>query len=391
MISLERASYLLMSIFLLALFLDIGGQLFLKKIAFSSLIGLSIINSIKARSILFRYEDIYLVLIILMFGLYGLLNGSTLSNLYSQIGFLLYFLVAISLRSSGDHVLNIIHFFYQLSVALAITICVLFFLVALEILLPSQIGVLADYGLGYFGLRPNSNFVLPNIYFRHSVFCLVGLCIALERKSHLVAGICYCACLLTLSSALIVVSSAVICLHFIKFFKTNLATTFAFLFFVLWLAASFYLNPMIGILAKEFVISKFTSQSLSTGVKLGHIISALDVWSNSIHSMIFGTGFGVPFYTIGTNSWTVAIEPSYANLLRQSGLIGVFTFFAYWFVVLVKKPITENKTAHNHLLGLRKSIVLILIVASSNPILLSPMVFIPIFLYRAGVASVRKS
>jgi len=134
----------------------------------------------------------------------------------------------------------------------------------------------------------------------------------------------------------------------------------------------------------ESLLSKFSSDSYSTSVKIGHIDSAVREWLSNAYTFLFGTGVGVEFFTIGTRSYTVAIEPSYANLLRQFGILGSIIF---WLYIVHVFHITRKRDKLAQ--GAKAGIVGILFVGATNPIFFSVILFFPLLILKSYLLKIK--
>ena len=134
----------------------------------------------------------------------------------------------------------------------------------------------------------------------------------------------------------------------------------------------------------NFVLSKFSPNSESIAIRMGHIDSILGVLSTSIWTLLFGSGVGSTFYSVGTNSIVggteYAVEVSYFDLVRQFGLLYGLALTAYCIVLVLAVRRTD---ATGRLLAL--SIVILFLAASTNPLLISPVFFLVLVISRAYV------
>ena len=124
-----------------------------------------------------------------------------------------------------------------------------------------------------------------------------------------------------------------------------------------------YLFVSIDVL--EVIKIMFEKKSYGDDVRLLTLISIKNLWENNPISFFLGFGMTSSFYNIAYNSYTVLVELSYWNLLRQLGLF-LFVLAMYMFL----KPlfsVAKNKNTRVLSFGY----ISYLIVAYTNPLLYS--------------------
>jgi len=134
----------------------------------------------------------------------------------------------------------------------------------------------------------------------------------------------------------------------------------------------------------EKIVSKFSTDSESTIIKVGHIEGVLQSMQTTVMNLLFGMGVGSEFYSPGTQSYTINIEVGHFNFVRQFGLIGGVIFFGYVFYVITSAYYTDA-------LGKRWSIGLLMLfgAAGTNPLLMSPVFIVVLMTVRSYIVRFR--
>jgi hypothetical protein len=366
---------LLVQLFILALFIDIGGKFGIKYLVFVVVLMVSIMLLAKGSRYKSMSIDVYFAFFIFLYSILGFILGARLDSIYSQVGFIMYFFLMPVLTKSNTR--KVFSFFENASFYAAVVI--IFIFVGLY-LFPELNWTLnkfsIEYGIGYLGLKSDLGNI-PNVYFRWTAWLLLGFSISLYCDHLLKSLVIFIASLLTLSTAII---SATLVIYFIYLKNTKKIANYRMVIVILAILISMYFYPLLF----ENFISKFSSDSFSTSVKIGHIISAINEWLSNGSSFLFGMGVGTEFFTMGTNSNTVAIEPSYANLLRQFGIIGSTVFLLY-----ISHVFLMIKSQDRLVQGVKYGIIGILFVGATNPIFFSVLLFFPLLILKSHLLKTR--
>ena len=371
-----RAHTMLVQLLILAIFVDIGGKFGVKYFVFSVAIFASILTLVKGLQYKNILIDIGFALLIILYAVLGLVLGAKISSVYSQVGFILYFLLLPVLIKSD--IKAVVLFFERMSFYAAIIVILVFIGLYLFPELSqafNKFGI--KYGLGYLGLKADLNNI-PNVYFRWTAWLVLGFAIALYSGHRFKSLIIFSASILSLSTAVIAVT------FFIYFlYLKSLGKVFSYrsIGVILIALVAIYFYPLLF----ESLLSKFSTESFSTSVKVGHIVSAVKEWLSSASSFLFGSGVGMEFFTIGTYSKTVAIEPSYANLLRQFGIIGAFVFLLYILYTLFSIWTVDDLSR-----GFRAGIVGVIFIGATNPIFFSVLLFFPLLIFKSYLIQIKR-
>ena len=133
------------------------------------------------------------------------------------------------------------------------------------------------------------------------------------------------------------------------------------------------------------LVEKFTSSSESTSIKLGHIQSIMELVSGDAWLLLFGTGVGSSFYTVGFDEVVSNVEVSHFNMLRQFGVVYTLAFFAYvaWVTLTLFRTDVDGRR-------LSVGIAMLFVAAGTNPLLLTPVFFLALVMGRAYVVRFRR-
>jgi hypothetical protein len=381
-ISIEQIGRFVYAAVIVSLIIDIGGAFGLKYAASAMLLLWVLVLFIKVGVRRDLAIEFGLVLYFAFSVCYSLFSGIELADIYGQLSFLVYFaLLFVALyipRNAAADIFRRTMVFGSL-IVIGTFLVILFFPVTLFVWkLLSE-----TYRLGYLGEQNIAGHLLPNIYYRWSMWLIPGFLLSIGKHpiSSVLIG---AAALITLSTSVIVFTLLgtgilffVMRNHYSISLK-GLAYTGA-----LGVAALLVLELNFSVfqLVYENVISKLSANSFSTSVKLGHIDGALQSMQASFSSILFGTGVGSEFYSPGIRDYAINIEVSHFNFVRQFGLIGGALFFGYVAYVVVTAFVTDA-------LGRRWAIGLLMLfcAAGTNPLLMSPVFIVVLVTVRSYVA-----
>ncbi len=368
-------SKLLLSIMMFALLFDIGGGFGLKYLAIS-LVFLFFLLRLPSFSFPKSYFfDFFLFVVFVSISLLSAIRGNQLTPAISEISFLFFLILLVVGKGVGsDFYTNI---FVKISLFGSFFIASIYFAIIIfpEVAL-SWARTAQDNRLGYLGLNPIV-IGLPNVYFRWSAWLVLGFSLCVFNRKFFFSGLILFSSFLTMSSAIIIGQVLVVFAYIIFGVRSSIKTLFYSVVVILMALGFFYFLKSNFASIYELVFSKLNSGSESTGVKIGHIYSIVSLlWSNPEY-LIFGQGPGTPFYSEGVQAIVSNVEVSHFDLLRQFGLLGFLSFFMYFIFVLVRLLPLGN-TGHAWIVGL----FVMFMVAGTNPLLLSPIFFIPLIFAR---------
>ena len=248
-----------------------------------------------------------------------------------------------------------------------------------------------SHRLGYFGQKPLTdevNVFFPGVYFRWSLL-LIPAAILAFRKSGARFMTTVAAALATASTAVfgalvVGIGWAVLDSGLSRTERRIYLRRAALLAIALGLLAyALYHAGFSGVV--QLVVGKFSAGSASTAMKVGHIESIINEVSQSVGRMLFGMGVGSSFYSLGPGETVTEVEVSHFDLVRQFGTVYAIAFFAYvgWLAWAVRRV---DRTGTLLAIGL----VLLFIASGTNPLLLSPVFFVPLVISRAYLTMAAK-
>ncbi len=275
------------------------------------------------------------------------------------------------------------------SIALTAFVAILFaVLLSLDIdLFARLIGSLHEDGVGYFGLRGFGESLLPNIYFKSTLFYVPAALFFLCNGRYILYLICVVGLVVAVSKAgMFFVSIGTIFYVFKnrKFSSVLMAGAMLCILYVL-----VFQSPLI-----ELFSEIQEGNSTTVDVRRGHLTSILQLFSDQPYGFLFGYGLGTEFYSEGAGTYVTNIELDHLNTIRKYGLIWSSAFFGMIFftaICAIKTPLKEIR-----ILGV--CLIVAFVVAGTNPVLISPAFFL-IFIatmsannqYKSKVTIINKS
>lgn len=378
--SFEEISVTVYILTLLALLVDVGGGFGIKYIVSGLLLIWALV--LIAEYGLKRY--LIVELSILIFFLFSALNavvrGVDVANIYGQLSFVVFFLMLIVAQQLPRYLAA--DLFHKTAVLGSLVIISTFLVILLFPITTVVINGLGEtYRLGYLGVQKIDGLTVPSVYYRWSMWLIPAFILSVGRHNFaaLVIGV---AAVCTLSTSIISFTLFGALLLNVALRSPHAFSVKAVIgLFVLTLAAGMMSDAFLdnaGVLSEQ-VVSKFSSSSESSNIKLGHIQGVLQSLQESTLNLLFGTGPGSSFYSPGIGETTINIEPSHFNFVRQFGVLGGLIFFGYISYVIITGFRTDA-------LGRRWSIGLLMlfIAAGTNPLLMSPVFVIVLIISRAS-------
>lgn len=320
----------------------------------------------------FRYIEIFLVFISIYFFSfsYALISGSDLDLVIAQ-GYLKAFLFLMYLFWVNDNHLRMFHFFYRISLLIAL----------IEVLLYSLITMYPFLEVVFWNFFSQRNQVIAitrrqfvgikflSVYFRTSAVCVISLSVSLfcwfstKKVKYFIytcllwAGLfCSGTRANILAAVLLLIISFLLYVFYIKKCK--------FLFTVLILCFSFFCIFFIFKLLGD-------SDEISINTKTGHYISLMNLFaSNPIRFLLIGLGPASFFYSEGSGQMEAVIELTYLDLIRNYGL--VFTIVIMLIISLPFFYVVRNKYYDKFMkILLSFGYLSYLFIAGTNPLLVS--------------------
>jgi len=354
---------------------DIGGGFGLKYLVLSIFLFFAIVKLIEERFNRSHFFEASVCVFFSAAALLSVMRGNDISSAFSEVSFVAFVsLLVVGNRVGADFLESN---FLRVSLFAAIIVITTFSVIFIF----PEVGVAAtsfsaENRLGYIGVKAIGGGV-PNVYFRWSIWLLLGFSLSLFSKKYSLSMVIFAAAVMTLSIAVIGGAVLIILAYAVigggsKYVKVLRIFSIPVLIFLGSLLA-IYLFPNMS----AEVLSKFSESSSSSSIKMGHIESILSLLANEPSYLIYGQGPGSSFYSTGAGSLVNDVEVSHFNLLRQFGVFGFALYFFYFFYVIAGL-LRLGQQGYAWAVGL----TVMFIVAGTNPLLLSPIFFVPLMLGR---------
>jgi hypothetical protein len=223
---------------------------------------------------------------------------------------------------------------------------------------------LHDNSAGYFGVRPVAGAEIVNIYFKSTLFFVPAALYFLLTRQFVMYLICFLGLVLAISKTGVFFSIFILVFYLIK----NGATLSKFI----WIAVlSVFLMAASATPIAELFFEIFEGRSETVDVRVGHLKSVLNLFSEDPISFIFGFGLGTGFYSEGAGDYIVNFEIDHLNTIRKYGLLWSCIFF--WLVFRIAYISIRSRHIDDRVMGF--SLLIGFFVAGTNPVLISPIFF----------------
>jgi hypothetical protein len=230
---------------------------------------------------------------------------------------------------------------------------------------------LADYLLkifsseahGYIGYRQFGDILLPNVYFKATLFLVPTYIYFLYSAKPIKALIVLLALVRAFSKA-----GFTICLLFTLSYlflqKGNRRFKTAIIALFLVVSPWFFSFEQFT----DELIQSIIGQSETAQVRIGYLDSLYKMFSENPSSLLLGQGAGSFFYAQNLGDNLSNIELDHLNAIRKFGLPWFLVFSA--FVLVLSYKLFKSKLPDDRTVGL--ALLSIFLAAGTNPILLSP-------------------
>jgi len=228
--------------------------------------------------------------------------------------------------------------------------------------------MLSAYTDEYIGIRQlgkdisEVGWMIPRIYFSAILFCVPALVYFVNMGCYLKSLLLFTALYLSFSKAGIFVSMLFLIFFAFSKIRYNFIVSIAILFIISVIISSF---PNMTI----FIYKTILGETYSSTIRYAHLISFINHISQNIFTIIFGDGLGTVFYTFATNEFVTKTELEHINIMRIFGLPWMIIF--NYFVVYLSINMIRN--TEEEIKGIGYSLLASLIVASTNPLLITPL------------------
>jgi len=365
----ERLIKLLVTTMFISLALDMGGDFGIRNIVLPicALLLVSIfgISFPKIAFLFFGLLVVYPSILLLV----GLLSNADLSIATSQIkstvlAFLIYILVFhIPYEVSTKALLFSLFLVALLAIGLAIGLIFDFNFVT------SFLSSMAEMKGGYFGARATGyDATIPNVYFKATLFFVPAFVYALFTRNYLIAFVFFTALIAAVSKTGIIVTGFIAMVYFI--FNKNVRGAIIVSMLLIAAIVFIYNSPLFNLF--ESVIN----DSKTVNVRQGHFESLISLWSEYPLNLLFGFGLGTSFYSSGAGNFVSNIEIDHFNVIRKYGLFWSLVFF----ILVLSVAYTAMKNRQAKIRGMGWGLLFAFIVCGTNPVLISPLFFLFLFL-----------
>jgi hypothetical protein len=221
---------------------------------------------------------------------------------------------------------------------------------------------------GYFGLRGVGESFIPNLQFRSTLFFVpAALYFLLNRKLLL-----YCVCVLGLVAGVSKAGLAFVLVASLLFVIGDGGKTRWLVLAVAMLFVLFLYNSPIG----ELFVEIATGDSRTLEVRQRDLESIAQLFFGDPVGFIFGFGMGSEFYSEGAGDFVTGIELDHLNTIRKYGII--WSGFFFYFVIATSVRAILSPLSEVRILGI--CLLSAFIVAGTNPVLISPIFFLVLFI-----------
>lgn len=363
-VALSRGPEILISIAFAVLAIDMGGQIGLRNIVLPTCLLLLVVRGIslpRKNIILFFFLFVVYPAFLLML---GIARDSDVGLAFSQYQSTLLAFVLWVVLSSYSH-LPLEKILFR---ALAFTALLAIVLAILLILsfpgVEEWIAYLHDKSAGYFGVFSVAGVEIVNIYFKSTLFFVPAALYFLLMRRFVLYFICLLGLVVAVSKTgvFFVVFIGVICLVKMggALSKFSLISVFALV------VAVVFSTPI-----AELFFEVVEGRSETVDVRVRHLGSVLNLFSESLLSFLFGSGLGVGFYSEGAGEYITNFEIDHLNTIRKYGLLWFFVFFCMVFRMSYKCICSH--VVDDRVVGF--CLLICFVVAGTNPVLLSPIFF----------------
>jgi hypothetical protein len=353
---------------------DMGGGFGLKYASYALCLLLLAVrrDELKIERPVFLVSLILFLLWPVFASLHGIANGAKIGTALQRMTAFIPALLVMPIVASSRNPRMLLDAIMRALLSLAIVIIVFF--AALVIfpssgILQAMTGALREGGHGYFGLRGLGSIVIPNVYFKATLYLVPACAWFLFRNKYLFSAICFIALVLAFSRAGVLLAAIVLFVYGFMLsplrVRIGLACLLAALIYVLWLNAEFL---HVGAVL-DMYLDVLTGRGQSAGERTGHFRSIVELLSQDASALWIGQGAGVAFWSSGVNAFVTAVELDHLDAIRTFGLAWFMAFFAVVLHAAGFGMRLESREAR----GLRVAILLAFLAAGTNPVLINPL------------------
>ncbi len=293
-------------------------------------------------------------------------NNSTMAELVYLNSFFFFFLVMVIVTENIQlrPILNI-------SALLLIVITVFSYILPLinpDLFAKLYAFFVMEKDVAVYALRNYGSFTLLMVFYKTSPILVFPLAwylhrllilkIKKNRAGQILFILAIAATLFLSGTRANILSMGLIVLFYLFFYTYKTSKPFALLVAFIYLVGSFYgANMMV-----EFFLNR---SEISNQIKLGHLFSYIQHFSNQTDILLFGQGIGSTMYTTGINRIVSVTELTYFELIRVWGL-PVSIIFVFILFIPIYYEIKSGSISYLFIAYLAY-----LFIAGTNPLLLS--------------------
>lgn len=238
----------------------------------------------------------------------------------------------------------------------------------------------SDPGHGYFGMRMMGPALIPNVYFRATLFYVPAAVYYLITGRAWRALALAFALLVCLSKAGLLITLAFFAVYLLVQRRAGIVQKAVVLAAV---AAGGVALAQVSPTYLNLILSSATGESETVALRVRHLGSVVDLFADHPEYLILGAGAGTEFYSEG-GGWMANIEVDHLNAARKFGLPWLLAFTALVFTAawrLFRSGDAEKR-------AVAAAVVASFLAAGTNPVLLSPvsLMIIVAALRASGVA-----
>lgn len=224
-----------------------------------------------------------------------------------------------------------------------------------------------DYGMGVMGKSPAYSSYY-RIFYKASPLLVLLLDDSISKQDYKWVAISFGALWFTGTRANVFSASIIFFFRYVVWSNNKKPARYLIAFLIVFAVSISFprvYNMIVGMMNTSGAKS-------SDSVRSGEVLAYAEVFSDPV-KLLFGSGFGEPFFNYGRGSIEYTSELSYFEMIRCVGLIFAIPFFAFVF-----RPILSKKVNRDYSL----SYICYLLIAATNPLLFSSTAFlIYMFMY----------
>lgn len=370
-----RASLVVLAIFIGCNVVDMGGGLGLKYLGFALAAGMAVIN----------LTQLHLSTAELLFGgyvfalwptfelIHGFAIGADRSLAVTQVTSFVSapLLMALTAQLPSRLPIRIFYRAIGLIVPLTLMLFVGLLLAPDNVVISSVMDMVSsDESFGYFGARELGETVLPNVYFRSTLFLVPAFVYFLISRRYIVSLAIFFSLLVTMTKAGILACACAATVHALLHRSGNGA---ADLIRRVGFVVVLVLGAVVTITAFQSYATEIKDtvrgESDTSVIRIRHIESVQRLFSDHPQYLLYGQGAGATFFSTGESAEVDNIEVDHLNAIRKFG----FPWFVAYSAIVAISAYRCLRRADTEAVACGLALVFMYIVAGTNPVLLSPL------------------